>query len=567
MRTPRPVVSGLRLGAQPLLAILLLVTLLISACGANSQVQQQASQNQTKLDQLLQQAQSIGVPATLLQPIIKQKQQLASASAPFNLFNDQPTTDYYRNIGTRYAQLVVQTQGIISSTTEQYQAQAQHDVQSFDQDLSQSRSQGLQVQYFAQQLGQMQTLLSSAKYPKDYATVSTKAHTSTQVLDLMRSTNGQLTTFKHTIDQMQSAKLDVTAMQMQYQNDRQKLGAGKAMLDFQNLSTLINAQYLQAVVSTNLALPYVTNAKLSDLTGKFQFLKMNGIDISTYQPQVDADKAAASKIKNVQEYIKFSKQVDADIASMHDDLVTGQAKAAIQQFHKEADAWSKAHPYHNKFDGKNYSQDAGYQMDGVGSLLDLELTWCYTVDDFQNMITTANDELFNLHMFEQDYSDKTAYNQVHTTDTQLLNHYNLHKGQVIVVSMIEQALRFYQDGKLVKSFLVTTGRQDRPSLPGNWTPESRESPTVFKSSDPPGSPYWYPDTPIHYAIDYHHGGYFVHDSWWRVDYGPGTQYPHHDSGGDESFAGNGSHGCVNVQEDQMAWLYSHTDINTQVLVY
>src|SRR6266496_1059358 len=566
MRTPLPF-SGLRLGAQPLLALLLLSMLLLSACGGNTQVQQQASQNQTKLDQLLQHAQAIGVPAALLQPVIKQRQQLLSTSAPFNLFNDQPATNYYRNIGTRYGQLVVQTQDIIDSTTTQDQTQAQHDVQSFNEELSQSRAQGLPVQYFAQQLSRMQSSLSAAQYPKDYTGVSAQVHTIGQALDAMRSTGAQLKTFKNTVSQMQIAGLDVAAMQILYQGDQGKLVAGKSTGDFQNLGTLINAQYLQAVVSTNLALPYVTHAKLSDLTSKFQFLKTNGIDVSTYQPQVDADKAAASKIKNVQEYIKFSKQVDADIASMHDDLVTGQAKAAIQQFHKEADAWSKAHPYHNKFDGKNYSQDAGYQMDGVGSLLDLELTWCYTVDDFQNMITTANDELFNLHMFEQDYSDKTAYNQVHTTDTQLLNHYNLHKGQVIVVSMIEQALRFYQDGKLVKSFLVTTGRQDRPSLPGNWTPESRESPTVFKSSDPPGSPYWYPDTPIHYAIDYHHGGYFVHDSWWRVDYGPGTQYPHHDSGGDESFAGNGSHGCVNVQEDQMAWLYSHTDINTQVLVY
>ncbi len=281
---------------------------------------------------------------------MKQRQQLLSTSAPFNLFNDQPATNYYRNSGTRYGQLVVQTQGIIDSTTAQDQAQAHRDVQSFNQDLSQSHSQGLPAQYFTQQLSQLQTSLSSAKYPKDYTSISAKVHTVGQALDAMRSTGTQLKTFKNTVNQMQTAGLDVTAMQMQYQSDQQKLAASKATADFQNLGTLINAQYLQAVVSTNLALPYVTSAKLSALTSRFQFLKSNGVDVSTYQQQYDADRAMARKIKNVQDFITFSKQVDTDIALMHDDLVAGQAKALLQQFQKEADAWSNAHLYHNKFD-------------------------------------------------------------------------------------------------------------------------------------------------------------------------------------------------------------------------
>jgi lipoprotein-anchoring transpeptidase ErfK/SrfK len=106
-----------------------------------------------------------------------------------------------------------------------------------------------------------------------------------------------------------------------------------------------------------------------------------------------------------------------------------------------------------------------------------------------------------------------------------------------------------------------------PSLPGVWPTLDRKSPTIFKSPDPPGSPFWYPDTPINYAILYHWGGYNVHDAWWRADYGPGTQFPHTDSGGDQTFAGNGSHGCINMQEDQAAWVYNHTDWNTTIMVY
>jgi lipoprotein-anchoring transpeptidase ErfK/SrfK len=133
--------------------------------------------------------------------------------------------------------------------------------------------------------------------------------------------------------------------------------------------------------------------------------------------------------------------------------------------------------------------------------------------------------------------------------------------------MAEQALRVYQDGNLVRAIQVTTGQEALPSLPGVWQVLARESPTVFKSPDPPDSPYWYPDTPIHYAILYHSGGYFIHDSWWRADYGPGTQFPHYDSGGDEAFAGTGSHGCVNVPLDQAAWLYSNTNWQTQIVIY
>jgi lipoprotein-anchoring transpeptidase ErfK/SrfK len=128
-------------------------------------------------------------------------------------------------------------------------------------------------------------------------------------------------------------------------------------------------------------------------------------------------------------------------------------------------------------------------------------------------------------------------------------------------------MRVYQNGKLIRAFHVTTGRVELPSVPGVWPVLDRESPTIFRSSEPRSSPYWYPDTPINYAILYHQGGYFVHDSWWRANYGVGTNFPHYDTGGDETFAGNGSHGCINLPEDQAAWVYNHTDWNTLIVVY
>lgn len=553
---------------QTLLVMLLLgITVLTTACGADPQVQQSANQHKTQLDSAIQHAQQIGVPASSLNPILKKEQTLNSSSAPFSLFNGQAATDYYRTQATQYQQLLTQTQDLITATTSKFQQQAQDDMQVFSLALTRRTTQHIgNVQPFTDIYNRDQSLLLTAKYPKDYAAISLQAQQATEALGLMGATYIQLTTFNTTIKQMQAANIDVTAMQTQYQGDMQVFNTAKAAADFRNLSTFIGSQYQQAVVTSIAALPYVGAAKLGEFKTQLGLLKTYGMDASAYQKLYDADQSLMNKAKTIQDYLNFSNKVNADMASMHDDLVQGASTYLIGQLDREANAWGQAHLYHDKFDNNNYILDSGYTLNGIGYWLNRELGWAYTPQDFQSVVDDENNEFYNFQMMQADYSDKTPYNQVHATDLQLINHYHL-SGQTIVVSMVEQALRLYQNGELVKSFLVTTGRVERPALPGYWTVQDRKSPTEFKSSDPPGSPYWYPPTPIHYAILYHWGGFNIHDSWWRVNYGPGTQFPHYDTGGDESFAGNGSHGCVNVQEDQAAWLYANTDWNTNIVIY
>src|SRR5438067_905626 len=85
--------------ARGMLALLLLsLTLLTTACGGDTQIQQQASQSQGKLDDLLHQAQVIGVPSSLLQPILKQEQTLTSTRPPFTPINDQPNNANYSTL-------------------------------------------------------------------------------------------------------------------------------------------------------------------------------------------------------------------------------------------------------------------------------------------------------------------------------------------------------------------------------------------------------------------------------------------------------------------------------------
>jgi lipoprotein-anchoring transpeptidase ErfK/SrfK len=543
--------------------------LLTGARVGTSPAQQQADQTRTQLDNLIKHAKNIGIPAAQLQAVSKKELQLSSTTAPFNLFTDQSANDYYSNLKSNYAQLMTQVQGIITDTTDQTRTQADEDLKTLYLTVTQRRNEGLPVDHFTQQYTDFQTLMSKAQYPKDYTSISANAKTSLQSLGLMQQASERLKTFKTAIDQMAFAHIDVSAMQQQYESDRQALAQALVSADFTKLHMQINTQYQQAVVSSMQVMPYISSAKLSELEKQVQLLKDfgYGVDVTPYQKKLDTDRDLMKKIVNLQDFTNFSNQVDADIASMQKDLVRAKARYSVKLYHDKVNEMAKAHPYHDPFDGRDYAYNAGYSQQGVGSDIDLYLSWAWTNDDFQEVTDLVNNTLYNMQMLYEDLDDKTPWDQPHQADLKLLDHYNATKGQVIVVSFGGQALRLYQDGKLVKAYLVTTGRQALPSLPGFWPTANRESPTVFKSTAPKDSPLWYPDTPIKWAILYHRGGYFIHDAWWRFDYGPGTQFPHKDSLGAPHDSWDGSHGCVNLPTANMQWLYANTNFQTKMIMY
>ena len=178
----------------------------------------------------------------------------------------------------------------------------------------------------------------------------------------------------------------------------------------------------------------------------------------------------------------------------------------------------------------------------------------------------TNQYMTSLKAMEADYADKTPWNQPHATDAQMMQYYGATQGMVIVVSFVEQTARVYNNGQLVKAFQIVSGQFAKPSPPGFWHIFDRESPTVFKSSEPKGSAFWYPNTNIQYAMEYRADGYFFHDSWWRTYYGVGNNFPHYDPGG-EAFAGTGSHGCINMQPTDAGWLYNNTTYGTAAILY
>ena len=206
MRTSR----SIHISQSILGGVLIGMMLLITACGGSPQSQQQSSQNKAKLDQTIQHAKAIGVPGSALQPILKQEQQLSSTGAPFSPFNDQTDTNYYTNLATRYQQLEVQAEGVISNITDQYSTQAEQDMHNFQSALSAQRLRKAgNTQAFVQLYNTDTSLLASAQYPKDYTAISNDARKQIGALASLDTTYTQLTTFGNTINQMNADRKSV----------------------------------------------------------------------------------------------------------------------------------------------------------------------------------------------------------------------------------------------------------------------------------------------------------------------------------------------------------------------
>lgn len=556
------------------IALLLLLSLLLSACGGNPQMQQQAVANKAALDRLIVHAQSIGVPASLLFPVQQQEAQLSATSAPIGLFSDQSTNDYYSNLAQRYQALSVQVRGLEYQATQQLDYQASLDLQSFEQALSVRQAQGfVEAKTFANQLTQDQQALAQAQYPRDYLKISNSAKLSTQALQLMGPAYNDLSTFQQDIKQLQASHLDTTALNEQYQLDLQQFRTATQPQDFSNLITQLNAQLQETTVYSTQAIPYVGEAKLKQFGADIQQLKTYGQPTASFQQKLASDQQALNAAQTISDYLKVSAQIDRDIASLQFSLTVGQANYLLKQFHAAVTAWGNTHQYHNAYDGGVYNLDYEYDEQGIGSDADSAVQYAqYTgaISDYQAAIDLIKNDMANLQAMEADYSDKTPWNQPHATDIQMMKHYGVYgpnSGQVLVVSLIEQVLRYYNNGKLVRAFQIVSGQYDKPSPPGFWSIFLKQSPTIFKSSEPKGSAFWYPDTNIKYAMEYHEGGYFFHDAWWRCSFGLHNNFPHADACGTTAFNGNGSHGCINMNSSDIAWLYPQIAWGAAVILY
>lgn len=135
--------------------------------------------------------------------------------------------------------------------------------------------------------------------------------------------------------------------------------------------------------------------------------------------------------------------------------------------------------------------------------------------------------------------------------------------KTILICKKHQWLYAYQKGKLVFNAPVETAR------PGLVTPDGitkifyKGRNLTFTSPWPKGSPYYYFPTHINYALEFHGGGFFLHDAWWHYTFGPGSNLPHKLPNGKWE---TGSHGCIGMSIANAKWLYNWAPIGTIVIV-
>jgi L,D-transpeptidase catalytic domain len=135
--------------------------------------------------------------------------------------------------------------------------------------------------------------------------------------------------------------------------------------------------------------------------------------------------------------------------------------------------------------------------------------------------------------------------------------------KLIVVSTSRDQLYAYQGSKQVFSTKVITGRSVLPTPIGTFHVFAKLKNITFYSPWPKSSPYWYVPTHINYALEFLHGGYFLHDSWWHTVYGPGTNGWHHDPVYGWQW---GTHGCVAMPDSAAFWLYKWAPVGIKVQI-
>jgi lipoprotein-anchoring transpeptidase ErfK/SrfK len=564
-----PVIRYTRLAKSMGIMAIMVAALTMSACAGTSQVRQHALSSQQHFQQTLQSAQQFGFSGNELQAIIQQSALLSKQQPPLSLFSNQPIDDYYLSLDKKYTLLNLQLQNFMLKDKSRVQDQTEEQVQQTQALLQQAAKRGIPTHQLSALLDQIQRQLKIVENFDAYAQNQSSIKNLQITLHKSASTAAALGNLQNMIVLAQESDLDtiVHTLQTAYQHDQQDFQNFESNSDLQKLDKDLNSYYQQASAEITQAMPSIVHTRLTQLDQHIKQLSNYHIEPAPYQARLAADQSLVSSAMSIAAYQHFLHQVDTDIFNVQADSLRSEAQPIIDQFHQDMDAWSNNHVYNDPFDGNSYAIDTSYLDSNFGADADNLLQQATTLTELQNAIDDAKTLQFNHQLLEMDYEDTTPYDQVHQADLLALKHYQLEQGQVIVISLSKQSLRLYQDGNLVRAFLVTTGRAERPTPPGVWTILNRLSPTIFKSSDAPNSPYWYPNTVIQNALLFHAGGYFIHDSWWRKTYGPGSEFPHHDATGDQQDSGNGSHGCVNLPPEQAAWLYNATGWNTSVVVY
>ncbi|PJF32232.1 MAG: hypothetical protein CUN51_00990 [Candidatus Thermofonsia Clade 1 bacterium] len=114
-------------------------------------------------------------------------------------------------------------------------------------------------------------------------------------------------------------------------------------------------------------------------------------------------------------------------------------------------------------------------------------------------------------------------------------------GKLILVVLREQRVYAYQDGQLLRSFVVSTGLPRTPTVQGQFRIYVK-----YRSQNMSGPGYYLPNVPY---VMYFYRDYGLHGTYWHSNFGRPM-----------------SRGCVNLRTPDAQWLYNWAEVGTPVHV-
>ena len=571
---------------------LFLASALLSACASGAA--SSAHKAQARLDAELQAARTtFHVPEGLLQPIVVQEKSALASSVSGSDKSLQSASATYTHL---YGQVVA----LEHMTPDQARVQAQSDVQQLTKSLQKVQDDGFkEAAQYQPRLQQAQKQLGSAATTDDYFAVSNYTEAQTAAVQLVEPVYKQVQTFDALVTSQNQA-LGIVAPAAQplecaggateayfWENDNvmvtlpapqnaptyeyqqwpeQDLAlfrAASSAQQYNALSALLAAQTQQLKADVASAIPLQAAYDVQTFQADVATYQQGGGNDSSFQQMANQDAKALDSAKTFADYTAVVKSIQKHRASFAFPLLKVKTQLdlkTLQQLVNQAQALQTIDPANSQPypDGYEYAS----QNTGVGDAQQ-RLANAQTQDDFQAVDQEIQMLTVNLQAMLQNLNDTTPSDQPHKTDLSLLQHYGITNTRVMVVSLREQEARMYENGQFVKAMKVTTGNPDLPSPPGLhcilYEMQNYDDISPF----PKGSQYYYNPTHINYGMVYSYYGYIVHDAWWRSWFGKYSNLPHYDP---ISF-NNGSHGCVNLPLDDMAWLFNWGSVGTPVLVY
>jgi hypothetical protein len=521
----------------------LLLPLLCTACGANLS-DGKAGAARATLAAEIQHAQAIGVEPATVARLTAEETHIDGERGWFGITDAEASTRY-----TQVYTAVLQSESDAIATTG---SAASADLNALYVAVQRGISSNVISAAFLDRWQTWQSDFAAASTPNDYRQLDHEIRADLATVDATETAYTDLADFTQSVTAMRRAGLPVTLELAEAQQAQHLYDQGATAADFTHLSMLLDAEAVGLLTDQVQAIPYLGSSLLDDLQSRITLAQSYGEVTTPFVTDLQTDRQKLANARTLVDFLNLKRQVAKQSSALSVLLVRGQASQDISQL-RALLTYCQQHKL------MDYEYSAGTGIQGV--LQDFASS--ATVSDYQYVDGEATMLLTNLRAMITNLSDPTPANLAHTTDLELAQAYGVAQGKVIIVSVREQTLRAYDNGQLVFWTYITSGRPELPSPPGFWHVLSRQQNILFTSSEPVGSQYWYAPTLVHFALLFHDGGFFVHDAWWRLHFGPGSNLPHNDP---QAFNG-GSHGCVNVPLQQMSWLYQWAAVGTPVIVY